>query len=139
MRIALEEARHEGASRMRPKVASASTRSGPLRASMSLAASRLHIVGGMQQGAAGGQQPLPAGVSLSRRVVRVISFTPSSCSSSAIARLTAAFGTPRARAAAAEKPFRSMTLAKVAMWAGKDQKLPSTGETPDLFIGLIVS
>jgi hypothetical protein len=58
----------------------------------------------------------PAGVSVSRRVVRVISDRPSSASNSAIARLMPALGTLSARAAAV-KPFRSTTLAKIAMRA----------------------
>ena len=74
----------------------------------------------------------PAGVKVRRRVVRVMSFNPSSASSSAIARLTLAFGTLRARAAAV-KPFKSTTLAKVAIWAGDQiwfMKLPLKAANP---------
>src|SRR5262252_4575623 len=52
-----------------------------------------------------------------RRVVRSRTRTPRVFSRSATARLTAAFGTPSARAAA-EKPLRSTTLASMASWAG---------------------
>jgi hypothetical protein len=46
-----------------------------------------------------------------------MSFKPSAASSSAIARLTLAFGAFSARAAAV-KPFKSTTLANVAICAG---------------------
>ena len=52
-----------------------------------------------------------------RRVVRSSTRTPSVFSRSATARLTAAFGTASARAAA-EKPLRSTTLANMASCAG---------------------
>ena len=57
-----------------------------------------------------------------RRVVRSSTRTPSARSRSATARLTAALGTPSARAAA-EKPFRSMTFASMASWAGVQIRL----------------
>src|SRR6516164_3362720 len=59
----------------------------------------------------------PAAVRAMRRVVRSSTRTPSVLSRSATARLTAALGTPSARAAA-EKPLRSTTLASMASWAG---------------------
>src|SRR5579859_3899691 len=57
-----------------------------------------------------------------RRVVRSSTRTPRVFSRSATARLTAAFGTPRARAAA-EKPLRSTTLASIASCAGVQIRL----------------
>ena len=59
----------------------------------------------------------PAEVSEMRRVVRSSTRTPRVFSRSATARLTAAFGTASARAAA-ENPLRSTTLASIANCAG---------------------
>src|SRR5215472_13285791 len=63
-----------------------------------------------------------------RRVVRSSTRAPRVFSRSATARLTAAFGTPSARAAA-EKPLRSTTLASIASWAGVQIRLTTAAKS----------
>ena len=65
-----------------------------------------------------------------RRVVRSRTRTPRVFSRSATARLTAAFGTPSARAAA-EKPLRSTTFASMASCAGVQIRFMAASIPPD--------